>query len=156
MLKIRLQRIGRRNDPSYRVVVVDSTAAARKGNPVELLGTHDAIRKKTALNNERVLYWMSQGAQVSGTMHNILIKNGVIEGVKVNVLPKKRPVKKEEGSEGADQGSVEAESEKEKDVSAAANTDEASPTHEKNAEETNEGQEPSTQEKPSDTPSAEG
>ena len=99
MLKIRLQRIGRRNNPSYRVVVVDSTVAVRKGKPVELLGTHDTVRKKTSLDSERILYWMSQGAQVSDTMHNILIKNGVIEGVKVNVLPKKSPVKKEEESD---------------------------------------------------------
>ena len=95
MLKIRLQRIGRRNNPSYRVVVVNATAAARKGKPVELLGTHDTIRKTTSLNNERILYWISQGAQVSDTMHNILIKNGVIEGVKINVLPKKSPITKE-------------------------------------------------------------
>ncbi len=102
MLKIRLQRIGRRNNPSYRVVVVDSRSAAKKGKPVELLGTHDAIRKTTALDDERVKYWISQGAQVSDTMHNILIKNGVIEGVKVNVLPKKSPVTKEEESGGAE------------------------------------------------------
>ena len=103
MLKIRLQRIGRRNNPSYRVVVVDSRAAAKKGKPVELLGTHDTIRKTTSLNNERIKYWMSQGAQVSDTMHNILIKNGVIEGVKINVLPKKSPiVKKKEGADGED------------------------------------------------------
>ena len=95
MLKIRLQRVGRRNNPSYRVVVVESTMAARKGKPVELLGTHDTIRKTTTLNNERITYWMSQGAQVSDTMHNILIKNGVIEGVKINALPKKQPVEKE-------------------------------------------------------------
>ena len=102
MLKIRLQRIGRRNNPSYRVVVVDSRSAAKKGKPVELLGTHDAIRKTTVLDDERVKHWISQGAQVSDTMHNILIKNGVIEGVKVNVLPKKSPVAKEEQSGDAE------------------------------------------------------
>ena len=102
MLKIRLQRIGRRNNPSYRVVVVDSRSAAKKGKPVELLGTHDAIRKTTVLDDERVKHWISQGAQVSDTMHNILIKNGVIEGVKVNVLPKKSPVAKKEESGDAE------------------------------------------------------
>ena len=106
MLKIRLQRIGRRNNPSYRVVVVDSRAAAKKGKPVELLGTHDTIRKTTTLNDERIKHWISQGAQVSDTMHNILIKNGVIEGVKVNVLPKKSPIakKKEQGDAKAESG----------------------------------------------------
>ena len=110
MLKIRLQRIGRRNNPSYRVVVVDSTAAARKGKPVELLGTHDTIRKTTTLNNKRILYWLSQGAQASDTMHNILIKNGVIEGVRVNVLPKKSPVTKKRDASAAQKGEVDVTS----------------------------------------------
>ena len=105
MLKIRLQRIGRRNNPSYRVVVVDSATAAKKGKPVELLGTYDTIRKTTVLHNERIAYWLSTGAQMSNTMRNILIKNGVIEGVKVNVLPRKSPVKKkkDDGAEEVNQ-----------------------------------------------------
>ena len=104
MLKIRLQRIGRRNNPSYRVVVIDSATAAKKGKPVELLGTYDTIRKTTSLNNERILYWLSTGAQASDTMHNILIKNGIIEGVKVNTLPKKSPItKKKDDSASIDQ-----------------------------------------------------
>ena len=107
MLKIRLQRIGRRNNPSYRVVVVESSVAAKKGKPVELLGTHDTIRKTTVLNKERVQYWMTQGAKPSDTMHNILIKNGVIEGVKKNVLPKKSPVVKNEESETEEDGNKE-------------------------------------------------
>ena len=112
MLKIRLQRIGRRNNPSYRVVVVDSQAAARKGKPVELLGTHDTIRKTTSLNNERILHWIGRGAQVSDTMHNILIKNGVIEGIKRNVLPKKSPVAKEsEEGDGEQKGEQKEQSE---------------------------------------------
>ena len=95
MLKIRLQRIGRRNNPSYRIVVVDSRVAARKGKPVEVLGVYDTIRSTTSIDKDRVVHWISKGAQVSDTMHNILIVNGVIQGVKKNVLPKKHPVRKE-------------------------------------------------------------
>ena len=95
MLKIRLQRIGRRNNPSYRIVVVDSRAAAKKGKPVEALGVHDTIRGVTSIDKNRVIHWISRGAQVSDTMHNILIVNGVIQGVKKNVLPKKHPIRKE-------------------------------------------------------------
>ena len=80
MLKIRLQRIGRRNDPSYRVVVVESTVAAKKGMPVELLGTHDAVRKKTVLKGDRIQHWIAKGAQVSDTMNNILITNRCYPG----------------------------------------------------------------------------
>ena len=102
MLKIRLQRIGRKNNPSYRVVVVDSKMAVKKGKPVELLGTYDTIRKMTVLNKERITYWISKGAQVSDTMHNILVVNGVIKGVKRNALPKKTPVQKEQKDEATE------------------------------------------------------
>lgn len=95
MLRIRLQRIGRRNDPTYRVVVVESSVAAKKGVPVELLGIHDVLRKKTTLNKERITHWLGQGAQPSDTMHNVLITNGVMTGKKRNVLPKKTPVVKQ-------------------------------------------------------------
>ena len=106
MLKIRLQRTGRRNNPSYRVVVIESSVAVRKGKSVEVLGTHDTVRKVTSLRNDRIAHWIAQGAQVSDTMHNILVTNGVIEGVKVNALPKKRPIvqQEEETDASADSG----------------------------------------------------
>lgn len=153
MLKIRLQRIGRRNNPSYRVVVVDSTTAAKKGKPVELLGTHDTVRKQTSLNNERILYWMSQGAQVSDTMHNILIKNGVIEGVKINVLPKKNPIKKEESDESVAETSAGAESEQ-NTISSGEESDTDNISSKK--EDAEDSQEPPPQEQQPNTPSTEG
>lgn len=101
MLKIRLQRIGRRNDPSYRVVVVESAVAAKKGVPVEIVGFYDTVRKKTSLNSDRVQHWLSSGAKPSDTLHNILVTNGIIEGKKQNVLPRKKPIVKEEVSDEA-------------------------------------------------------
>ena len=98
MLKIRLQRIGRRNDPSYRIVAVDSRVAANKGKPVALLGTYDTVRKKTTVNKDLVLHWISKGAQVSDTVHNILVTQKVLSEKKRNVLPKKRPLQKEQDS----------------------------------------------------------
>ena len=95
MLKIRLQRVGRRNNPSYRVVAVDSRAAAKKGKTVELLGSYDAIRKTQKFNKERILFRIGQGAQVSDTVHNLLIAQNMLEGKKKNVLPKRRPIPKE-------------------------------------------------------------
>ena len=127
MLTIRLQRIGRRNNPSYRVVVIESSVAAKKGKPVELLGQHDPIRKNTILKKDRILHWIGQGAQTSDTMHNILIRNGVIEGVKKNVLPKKNPIVKAntEGSaeEKSVSGNTEAQSEPVEDSETEQATD---------------------------------
>jgi ribosomal protein S16 len=46
------------------------------------------------VKKERAKYWISKGAQVSPTMHNFLIKDGVLEGRAKNVLSKKSPTTK--------------------------------------------------------------
>lgn len=96
MLKIRLQRIGRKNDPSFRIVVTDSRRGPKSGKYVELLGSYNPRQNSLNIKGERVSYWILNGAQVSGTVHNILIKEGITHGKKINVLPKKTPVVKEE------------------------------------------------------------
>ena len=94
MLKIRLQRIGRKNDPSFRAVLTDSKNSTKSGKFLEILGTYNPKAGEKVLNNDRIKYWMSQGAQCSDTMHNFLVHDKVIEGKKVNVLPKKHPTQK--------------------------------------------------------------
>ena len=98
MLKIRLQRIGRKNDAAFRVVLTDSKNSTKSGKFLELLGTYNpkALNKKTRTNfiNDRIKYWLSQGAKLSDTMHNFLVRDKVIEGKKINVLPKKKPTQK--------------------------------------------------------------
>lgn len=96
MLKIRLQRVGRKNDPSFRIVVTESKRAPQSGNYIEMLGTHDPRKGNTQVKDDRVKYWISNGAQVSDTVHNILVNKKIIEGKKVNVLPKKQAIKSEE------------------------------------------------------------
>jgi small subunit ribosomal protein S16 len=98
MLKIRLQRTGRTNDPSYRVILAEHTRSPKTGSIVEKLGTYNPKTKERNLNADRIKYWLSVGAKASGTMHNMLISVGIIEGKKVNVLPKKSPPKKEEAA----------------------------------------------------------
>jgi len=93
---IRFQRIGRTNDPAFRIVVLEKERAAKAGNIVELLGTYNPRSKALTLNEEQVKHWISKGAQPTGSIHNLLINKGVIEGKKVNVLPKKTPQKSEE------------------------------------------------------------
>ena len=94
MLKIRLQRIGRKNDPSFRAVLTDSKNSTKSGKFLEILGTYNPKAGEKKLEVERIKYWMSQGAQCSGTMHNFLVHDKVIEGKKINVLPKKKPTQK--------------------------------------------------------------
>lgn len=91
MLKIRLQRIGRKNDPSFRVVLTDSKNSPKSGKFLEIIGAYNPKSGETTFQAERVKYWISEGAQVSETVHNALVHQKVIEGKKVNVLPKKKP-----------------------------------------------------------------
>lgn len=89
MLKIRLQRIGRKNEPSFRLVVTESQNSTKSGKSLEVLGSHDFRKTNTILHKDRIVYWMSKGAQVSDTAHNLLVSNKIINDKKRNVLPKK-------------------------------------------------------------------
>jgi len=95
MLMIRFQRIGRTNDPAFRIVVLEKERAAKAGNIVELLGTYNPRSKALTLNEAHVKEWIAKGAQPTGSIHNLLINKGIIEGTKINVLPKKTPQKNE-------------------------------------------------------------
>ena len=97
---IRLQRIGRVNQPVFRVVLTDSKNGPKSGKFLEILGAYDprnngGNKENNKLDLDRIKYWMSKGAQVSGTIHNMLVDAKVIVGRKVNVLPKKKPIKKD-------------------------------------------------------------
>jgi small subunit ribosomal protein S16 len=89
MLIIRLQRVGRVNDPSFRVIVTESQRAAKTGNFIEVVGSYDARQGKPKLNAERIKHWIKNGAQVSDTVHNLLIKEGIIEGKIIVQIPEK-------------------------------------------------------------------
>lgn len=99
-MKIRFQRTGRTNDPSFRIVVVEHTESARTGKIVERVGSYNPKNKEKQLVVERIKYWLSVGAKASGTVHNMLVSAGIVSGKKINVLPKKS-VPKKEGEEAA-------------------------------------------------------
>lgn len=87
MLVIRLQKVGKIHTATFRVVVTQKTAAAKR-KYLELLGNINRKTKAVSLNKERILYWISKGAQLSPTMHNILISQGIISGKKIPVHKK--------------------------------------------------------------------
>jgi len=72
-LTIRLARIGKKKHPFYRVVVTEKTRP-RNGRFVEIVGTYDPQKKPAAvqLDNERVQYWLSKGAQPSDTVRSFI------------------------------------------------------------------------------------
>lgn len=79
---IRFQRIGRKNDPAFRIAVLDKASGPKAGKYVDLVGTYNPKTKAVTLKPEAIKKWMSQGAQVSPSLHNLLVKEGVIEGAK--------------------------------------------------------------------------
>ena len=87
MINIRLQRRGRKNDPSYRVIVVDSRRKPKAGNYLEMVGSYDPRTDRIELNGERILHWIKNGAQPSATVHNLLVSNKIIDAKKINILP---------------------------------------------------------------------
>lgn len=95
MIKIRLQRIGRRHQPHFRVVVTDAKRGPKSANFIEIIGSYNAKAGQVTIDDERAKYWLSVGAQPSTTVRNFLIDEKVIDGKKVNALPKKTPIIKE-------------------------------------------------------------
>ena len=76
-VKVRLKRMGRRNKPFYRIVVANSEAR-RDGRFLEIVGTYNPLPDpaEVTFKNERVQYWMNQGAIPTDTVKNLLKKEG--------------------------------------------------------------------------------
>ncbi|MDF1549736.1 MAG: 30S ribosomal protein S16 [Bacteroidales bacterium] len=81
MLAIKLSRFGKKKQPTYRIVVLEKNKDPW-GDYLENLGHYNPRSKEITLNAERIKYWISQGAQPSDTIHNILVKYPYISYVK--------------------------------------------------------------------------
>ena len=90
MLTIRLTRKGKKNQPFFRVVVIDKRRSAKGGRAVEVLGFVDPLNKRKSLEKERILHWIKNGAKPSATMHNLLVKEKIISGKKINKSKKSK------------------------------------------------------------------
>ena len=81
-VKIRLRRTGARNQPSYRIVVVDSRKK-RDGKFIERIGSYDPKPKelKYKVDEERAIYWLGQGAIPSPTVKSLLKRAGILKKI---------------------------------------------------------------------------
>lgn len=79
-IKIRLTRTGAKNSACYRVVVAD-VRSPRDGRSIEVLGWYDPkkIDNKFELKQDRIEYWITQGAQVSQTVNSLLKQAAKVE-----------------------------------------------------------------------------
>lgn len=81
MLTIKLSRFGKKKQPSYRILVMEKSKDPW-GDYLEMLGHYNPRTKKAELNADRIKYWMGKGAQLTASVHNLLITNKIIEGKK--------------------------------------------------------------------------
>jgi small subunit ribosomal protein S16 len=127
MLMIRFQRIGRTNDPAFRIAVLEKTRAAKAGSIVEQVGTYNPRSKALTLNAESIKEWMAKGAQPTDSIRNLLISQKVIEGKKINVLPKKTPQKDEAAEAAAAKAAADAKAAQEAAAAATSAPAEEAP-----------------------------
>jgi len=79
LIRIRLQKKGRKKRPIFHLVVADSKVA-RDGRIIEQVGRYDNVteKKEIVLNEDRILYWLDTGAQPSDTVRKILRNEGIL------------------------------------------------------------------------------
>lgn len=82
MLMVRLQRIGKRGQAYFRVIVTEHTKKP-KGEYLELLGTYNPHEKVLKVKKDRIEYWTSKGAQTSPTVNNLLVNYKIWDKPKV-------------------------------------------------------------------------
>lgn len=102
MLAIKLQRIGKKHQPSYRLVVAERRSKMA-APPTEDLGAYNPATKQATFNKERVAHWLKVGAQPTVTVHNLLVKEGLLTAPKLAVKMKKK-AKADEGAAPAAAG----------------------------------------------------
>ncbi len=85
MLTLKLSRVGKRGQPTFRLIVVEKHRDPW-GHALEILGTKNPRTKETKLNAERITHWISKGAQMTDTVRNLLIDEKIIKGDKVKTF----------------------------------------------------------------------
>ena len=83
MVKIRLRRVGAKNQPRYRLVAVDSRSP-RDGAFISIIGHYNPLTEPetVVINEEKALYWLGQGSQPTATAARLLAKAGILEKFK--------------------------------------------------------------------------
>lgn len=125
MLKIRLKRLGAKKQPTYRIIVINSTTK-REGRPVQELGHYNPKTKVMKLDKASALEWVKKGAQPTETVA-YLIKNCNDDGT-LNYQKKetvKLSKKAQAKAEAEKEAKAQAEAEAKVAAEAAAQTEEA-------------------------------
>jgi small subunit ribosomal protein S16 len=112
MLTIKLSKLGKKNKKVFRVIISEK-GRDPYGNSLEILGSYNQYHKELQVKADRINYWISKGAQMTPTVNNLLVGQGIVEGKKV-VASKKGVVSEKK------QGQIKAKADKKKKAEAAA------------------------------------
>ncbi|MFC1787680.1 30S ribosomal protein S16 [Patescibacteria group bacterium] len=144
MLSIRLSRVGRKNAPSYRLVIMEKSRDPWAKN-LEILGNYNPRMNPPIieLKADRIKHWLSKGAQATDSVWNLLVDQKIVEGKKHSVthISKKRQGKMEDKVAAAKEKEVEAKAKaeetkaKEAEEAAAAKAEAEAPKEEAPVEE---------------------
>ncbi|NMB48685.1 30S ribosomal protein S16 [Candidatus Kuenenbacteria bacterium] len=129
MLMIRLSRVGKTKQPTYRIIVQDKSKDPW-GKALEFLGNYNPHTKDLVINKERLEYWRGVGAQMSASINNLLIRKQIIRGKKVKTgkvntkkrlaeLKKKEDEKKKQEADAKAKAAAEAKAAEEAAAKAA-------------------------------------
>lgn len=132
MLKIRLRRVGAKKQPSYRVVVADSRSP-RSGRFVETVGFYNPRTEPPTveLEEDRIRYWMSQGAQPTEAVRRLLEQKERAAEQPEAVEPAPEPEEEGEEAPQAEAGPEEEPEEEAPEAEAEARPEEEAPEDEK-------------------------
>ena len=123
MIKLRLKRFGKKKEASFRIVACNSTSR-RDGRPLQELGFYNPRTKETRLDTEALRIRLTQGAQPTDVVRNLLEKGGLIEKKeRPSIAIGKAKLEKEKIAKA---NSKEAESASNKDESASNEAESAS------------------------------
>lgn len=104
------------------------------GRHVEVLGSWDPHIKKGVFKDEKIKYWIGKGAQISDSVYNLLVKQGIIEGKKRAIKIKKAVPAEEQKTETAEVKKEDAKTEKQKPEAAEVKKEEIKPEETKTEE----------------------
>jgi small subunit ribosomal protein S16 len=136
MLAIKLAKIGKTNKRLFRLIISEKSRDPY-GRVLEILGSYNPHSKELLTKTERIKYWISQGAQMTATVNNLLIEKEIIKGAKVSAS---KPGKKNKKNSKKD---VSAEKPKE--------TETKKPIEEKKPEEIKPEEKKTEEKKPEET-----
>lgn len=118
MIIIRFSRVGKKGHAQYKVVLAEKSFPVQ-GKFIEQLGSYDPHKKESALNADRIKYWLGEGAACSDSVHNLFVREGIIKAdkrkVSIEIKEKEEEVVEEKTEEKKEEETSEEKKEEKKE-----------------------------------------